>query len=137
MLLEEIKNKLFIGTSKNLDQYLTKEKNDYLFLTIDNVSEDSFFYRKDDKYISYKKLQKEHLTNQTLEYGDFIIFRKNNDYHILQYANEIGDKILPSGDFIILQTIGGGYFKNFLYDIDGKLYFKEKLNSLFIENDYE
>ena len=138
MLLKNIINKIFIGTSKIPNKYLKNEIDDYLFLSIDNVTKDSFFNRDEDKFISYKKLNKQdlNLTNETIQYGDFIIFQKKNEYQILKYGNELGNKIIPSDDFIILRTVGGAYFKNFIYDIDGKLYFKEKLNNLYKNNDY-
>ena len=135
MLLENIINKIFIGTSPD-DKYLKNEIDDYLFLTIDNVTKNSFFKRDEDKFISYKKLKKIYLINYTIQYGDFIIFQKKEEYQILKYGNELGNKIIPSDNFIILRTIGGAYFKNFIYDIDGKLYFKEKLNKLYKNNDY-
>ncbi|OQX97132.1 MAG: hypothetical protein B6I24_09740 [Bacteroidetes bacterium 4572_128] len=136
MLLEYIINKKFIGKSLD-DKFLKIEINDYRFLTIDNVNKSSFFKRDEDKYISYKKIRKLDLINKTIQYGDFIIFKKEEEYQILKYGNELGDKIIPSDDFIVLRTIGGGYFKNFIYDIEGRLYFQNKLNELYKNNDYD
>ena len=137
MLLKNIINKIFIGTSQISDKYLSEEKNDYLFLTLDNVSTGSFFNRDNNKYVSYKRIRKLNLEHNTIQYGDFILFRKNKSFEILRYANEISDKIIPADDFIILRTVGGAYFKNFIFDIDGKLYLLEKLEKLFNEDDYD
>lgn len=135
MLIENLKNKIFIGTASIPDKYLSKEKEDYLLLTLDNVNENSFFCRDNDSYISYKKLRKLNLTSRIIQYGDFLIFRKAEKYFILRYDNQLGTKVIPTADFIVLRTVGGNYFKNFVEDIDGRLYFLEKLNRLYKQYD--
>ena len=131
MLIKNLKNKIFIGTASIPDKYLSKEKEDYLLLTLDNVNENSFFCRDNDSYISYKKLRKLNLTSRIIQYGDFLIFRKAEKYFMLRYDNQLGTKIIPTADFIVLRTVGGNYFKNFVEDIDGRLYFLDKLNQLY------
>lgn len=131
MKLKELINRIYLGTAID-ERHLKKEELDYFYLIPASINNGIIVKDDSAKYIRKSIVEKHHavITNDFLEYGDYLIYKENNDFQIYRYQNEIKIPVLPGLEFIIIKS-NVSYLEKFLRDTQGLSYFKEQLKELY------
>lgn len=128
MYLEELVSYIYIGIGV-LDSHIKefKEDDDVYYLTLSDLKENSFSEINHSKYLSNRILKKFYTSTTHLEYGDYLLYRKEEKFYLLRFDNQVSRKVIVSDDFFILRG-ANSYLTNVFRDSSGRQYFYEQLN---------
>lgn len=121
-----------IVTGKDIDSLdLSSTPTGYLYILPTNIERGIAISENNAKYIIEKNYKKFSVKPISVEYGDFLLFRKAKDpnYTILRVTQDLGKKIIPSGNFIIIKN-PQGFLSTFLQHETGRLYFVNEIEDI-------
>jgi len=119
MKLQDLANiKRGIEINKSL---LINVKDEYLYLTINEIRANKIIVNNDSKYISERKLKNNlsNYKNSILNYGDFLVIEDKN-FTLIE--NKESFKIIVESNFLIFSPINS-FLTNYLRNVDNQIYF--------------
>lgn len=135
MRLEFIFDKIEPGINI-LESHLRTKQEDFIYLTLDNIKNDSITINGTSKYVAKRTINKYYKKKlPSLNYGDYLLYKKENRFGLVRYEDMLNRKlIIPNNDFIVLNE-STQYFDNAIKDKEIRKYFFEQLEDY--QDDFE
>jgi hypothetical protein len=121
-----------VSTGKNISSLdLTSRPTNYIYLETNNVERGIAISEANARYILEKSYRNYKIKPINVEYGDYLIFRLKNtpNYSILRLTQDLGKRIIPAGNFIIIKN-PQSFLTTFLQHEIGKLYFLKEIEDI-------
>ncbi|MDM8522450.1 DUF262 domain-containing protein [Desulfococcaceae bacterium HSG8] len=133
--LSELTHRIFIGFDIP-EKYLTERKRDYYYLISESIVDNNINLIGNALYISHNNISKLGMgKDNCLEYGDYIIWRREKKADLIIYQSEIEVPVIPSSEFLVISSVNT-YLNEFVGREAGKSFLFRELSDLYKKNKY-
>lgn len=118
MILAELAY-IFMGSVVE-KKYLSTTPSRFLYLTPANFITDKIISESEGSlYFSEKEYKRQSSNLVKIEYGDYLIYKRENNYQIIRFSQNIDKSIIPNQEFVVLRS-ENSFLYHFLDDKKGK-----------------